>query len=69
MDKQIDRIKTIKELEKLAAEVLKLKQEREQRRPLLIEFCGSPKSGKSTTITSLNIFLKRKTNTSGLKLT
>ncbi len=51
--------KTIKEIEKLASEVLKLKQEREQRRPLLIEFCGSPKSGKSTTITSLNIFLKR----------
>ncbi len=51
--------KTIKELEKLASEVLKLKQDREQRRPLLIEFCGSPKSGKSTTINSLNIFLKR----------
>lgn len=51
--------KTIQELETLAIEVLKLKQERESRRPLLIEFCGSPKSGKSTTITSLNIFLKR----------
>jgi len=49
----------IKELEKLAREVLSLKVEREQRRPLLIEFCGSPKSGKSTTINSLNIFLKR----------
>jgi predicted NUDIX family phosphoesterase/thymidylate kinase len=55
----LDKKKTIKELEKLAAEVLQLKQEREQRRPLLIEFCGSPKSGKSTTITSLNLFLKR----------
>lgn len=54
-----DKKKTIKGLEKLASEVLKLKQDREQRRPLLIEFCGSPKSGKSTTITSLNIFLKR----------
>lgn len=54
-----DKKKTIRDLEKLASEVLKLKQEREQRRPLLIEFCGSPKSGKSTTITSLNIFLKR----------
>ncbi len=49
----------IKELEKLAAEILELKQERKLRRPLLIEFCGSPKSGKSTTITSLNQFLKR----------
>jgi predicted NUDIX family phosphoesterase len=56
---QRDKKRTIKELERLAAEVLILKQEREQRRPLLIEFCGSPKSGKSTTITSLNLFLKR----------
>jgi len=55
----LDKQKTIKELEKLAIDVLKLKQERDQRRPLLIEFCGSPKSGKSTTITSLNLFLKR----------
>lgn len=49
----------IKELEALATEVLKLKKERKQRRPLIIEFCGCPKSGKTTTITSLNIFLKR----------
>ena len=56
---ELDRLKTIKELEKLASEVIRLKQERDLRRPLLIEFCGSPKSGKSTTITSLNILLKR----------
>jgi len=49
----------IKELENLAIEILEFKQERKLRRPLLIEFCGSPKSGKSTTITSLNQFLKR----------
>lgn len=49
----------IEKLEKLAKRVKELKQERYQRRPLLIEFCGSPKSGKSTTINSLNIFLKR----------
>ena len=55
----MDRKKTITELEELASKVLSLKQERGQRRPLLIEFCGSPKSGKTTTITSLNIFLKR----------
>lgn len=54
-----DRKESIKELEKLAAEILELKQERKLRRPLLIEFCGCPKSGKSTTITSLNQFLKR----------
>jgi len=51
--------KQIEELESLAEEVLKLKKERKQRRPIIIEFCGSPKSGKTTTITSLNIFLKR----------
>lgn len=55
----LDKKETIKELEKLASEVLSFKQERDLRRPILIEFCGSPKSGKSTTITSLNIFLKR----------
>lgn len=54
-----DRKESIKELEKLASEILELKQERKLRRPLFIEFCGSPKSGKSTTITSLNQFLKR----------
>ena len=54
-----DKNKKIRELESLAAEVLRLKQERDQRRPLLIEFCGSPKSGKTTTIRALNIFLKR----------
>jgi predicted NUDIX family phosphoesterase len=46
-------------LEKLAEEVLMLKSVLGQRRPILIEFCGTPKSGKTTTITSLNIFLKR----------
>ena len=44
-------------LEQLAAEILSLKKERKQRRPIIIEFSGSPKSGKTTTITSLNIFL------------
>lgn len=59
MSEQRERKDSIKELEKLASEILELKQERKLRRPLLIEFCGSPKSGKSTTITSLNQFLKR----------
>lgn len=58
MDKS-DKRNKIKVLEALAKKVLKLKQQRESRRPLLIEFCGSPKSGKTTTINSLNIFLKR----------
>ncbi len=59
MTKEQSRKESIEELEKLASDILDLKQERKLRRPLLIEFCGSPKSGKSTTITSLNQFLKR----------
>jgi predicted NUDIX family phosphoesterase/energy-coupling factor transporter ATP-binding protein EcfA2 len=59
MEDVTTRSQKIKELEDLAAEILEYKQERKLRRPLLIEFCGSPKSGKSTTITSLNQFLKR----------
>lgn len=51
--------KDIKELEKLASDILDLKEQLKLRRPILIEFCGSPKAGKTTTITSLNIFLKR----------
>ncbi len=54
-----EKLNKIKTLETLAREVLELKEERNQRRPIVIEFCGSPKSGKTTTITSLNIFLKR----------
>lgn len=49
----------IEELEKLAAEVLSLKKQLRQRRPIVIEFCGSPKAGKTSCINSLNIFLKR----------
>jgi predicted NUDIX family phosphoesterase len=51
--------KTIKKLESWADEVLKFKQELGLRRPILIEFCGSPKSGKTSCINSLNLFLKR----------
>ena len=49
----------IKDLEKLANTILILKNELRQRRPIVIEFCGSPKSGKTACINSLNIFLKR----------
>ncbi len=57
--KSADKKELIKQLEELAKEVLKHKEDRKQRRPIIIEFCGSPKSGKTTTISSLNIFLKR----------
>jgi predicted NUDIX family phosphoesterase/predicted ATPase len=53
------REENILNLEKLAQEVLKLKNQHRQRRPIVIEFCGSPKAGKTSSITSLNIFLKR----------
>ncbi len=49
----------IKNLEQLAAKVLKLKNESIPRRPIVIEFCGSPKSGKSSCINSLSLFLRR----------
>jgi len=51
--------KNIIQLEKIAMSILDLKKKNRPRRPIIIEFCGSPKSGKSSCITSLNIFLKR----------
>lgn len=51
--------KLIAELEGLAKEVLEIKQKSLPRRPLVIEFCGSPKSGKSSCINSLELFLRR----------
>ncbi len=59
MKNESDKLKAIKQLEKKAAEIRLLKQERELRRPIFIEFCGTPKAGKTTTITALNLFLKR----------
>ena len=54
-----DKQSKIKELEALANEVLNLKKTYRQRRPIIIEFCGCPKAGKTSSITALNIFLKR----------
>lgn len=53
------RKENIRKLETLAQEVLSLKKLHRQRRPIVIEFCGSPKAGKTSSINSLNIFLKR----------
>lgn len=50
--------KDIIELEKLAEEIVEMKKKFKQRRPIVIEFCGSPKSGKSSCIHALNVFLK-----------
>jgi len=46
-------------LQKLAEEVLALKLEHRQKRPIVIEFSGSPKAGKTSCINSLELFLKR----------
>lgn len=54
-----DKNKIIAELQKLAEEVLSLKQEHRQKRPIVIEFSGSPKAGKTSCINSLELFLKR----------
>ena len=56
MDK---RKKIISELQKQAETVLALKQEHRQKRPIVIEFSGSPKAGKTSCINSLALFLKR----------
>lgn len=55
----LDKQKTIAELALLAKEVLVLKKNSLPRRPIVIEFCGSPKAGKSTCINSLHLFLRR----------
>lgn len=49
----------IKELQNLAENILALKQEHRQKRPIVIEFSGSPKAGKTSCINSLELFLKR----------
>jgi predicted NUDIX family phosphoesterase len=54
-----DKSQHIFTLETIAKEILDLKQSLGLRRPLVIEFCGTPKAGKTTTISALNIFLKR----------
>lgn len=49
----------IKKLEDKAERILAKKRQVIPRRPILIEFCGSPKSGKSSCINSLDLFLRR----------
>ena len=49
----------IDSLEAQAAEILRLLRARTARRPLIIEFSGSPKSGKTTVIGVLSLFFRR----------
>ncbi|MDY3275702.1 MAG: NUDIX hydrolase [Agathobacter sp.] len=46
-------------LKQHASEVKKLKETHRKRRPIVIEFSGSPKAGKTSCINSLRQFLKR----------
>lgn len=50
---------TITALEGMAATTLELLEKREAGRPLVIEFSGSPKAGKTTAIQVLSLFLRR----------
>lgn len=60
MKTQMDeRKQIIIELQKLSEEVRALKAEHRQKRPIVIEFSGSPKAGKTSCINSLELFLKR----------
>ena len=52
-------MRRIANLEKAATHVLEKKRRLRSRRPIVIEFAGSPKSGKSSCISSLDIFLRR----------
>ena len=54
-----ERTQNILELERLAEDIIKRKKSVLPRRPIVIEFCGSPKSGKSSCISSLAMFLRR----------
>lgn len=49
----------IAELQSLAERVHELKEQHRQKRPIVIEFSGSPKAGKTSSIYSLELFLKR----------
>jgi predicted NUDIX family phosphoesterase len=54
-----DRESKIRDLEELASAVLTLKSKSIPRRPIVIEFCGSPKAGKTSCINSLDLFFRR----------
>lgn len=54
-----ERKEIIMELQKVAKDVSDMKITRRQKRPIVIEFSGSPKAGKTSCINSLELFLKR----------
>lgn len=54
-----NRLKIIEDLKKAANEVKEITNDYRKRRPIVIEFSGSPKAGKTSCINSLKQFLKR----------
>src|SRR5580698_6935216 len=50
---------TVDELEKRAAKLKDLLEKRTADRPMIIEFSGAPKAGKTRSISVLELFLKR----------
>lgn len=59
MIKEDERKKIINDLQFLAETVHALKEQHRQKHPIVIEFSGSPKAGKTSSINSLELFLKR----------
>jgi hypothetical protein len=59
MDDKNAILSRIRKLEKQAEIILDAKRKVLARRPIVIEFSGTPKSGKSSCISSLDIFLRR----------
>jgi 8-oxo-dGTP pyrophosphatase MutT (NUDIX family)/predicted ATPase len=57
--KNAERKAIISALQEQAKDVLELKKSSRPKRPIVIEFSGSPKSGKTSCINSLELFLKR----------
>ena len=54
-----ERKKIISDLQTLAETVHALKEQHRQKHPIVIELSGSPKAGKTSSINSLELFLKR----------
>lgn len=60
MAKPVEQLRKIGELEALAKALrTKVKNKVMPRKPILIEFSGSPRSGKTQSISSLSVFLRR----------
>ncbi|HXJ03857.1 MAG TPA: hypothetical protein VNH65_02075 [Candidatus Acidoferrum sp.] len=55
-----DEDSVVEALEKEAGRLVKLLNSREAKRPLIMEFSGTPKSGKTMAISVLRLFMRRR---------